>query len=164
MQMNVCSQIANFDLFVYDLRKTQETNVCLDFLFEILSIFNSNFNSENRYPDVLVVFLFLHRLINAWISRRNRFEFILRNHSVIPQANSGAAVTIRSLRRADNTKNKKKFPDKLMVTGTQGTFWIWRKTTFPYDWRWAVSCDLTICDREQCWQTFGGTVSYIFSI
>jgi hypothetical protein len=51
-----------------------------------------------------VVFLFLHRLINVWISRRNRSEFIVRNHSIIPQANLRAAVTITSLRRVDTTK------------------------------------------------------------
>ena len=46
--MNVCGQMANFDLFVYDVRKTQEVSICLNFLFEILSIFNSNFNPDSR--------------------------------------------------------------------------------------------------------------------
>jgi hypothetical protein len=51
-----------------------------------------------------VVFLFLRRLINAWISQRNCFEFILRKHSIIPQENPSAAFTITSLHRVDTTE------------------------------------------------------------
>jgi hypothetical protein len=104
MQLNVRSQMANFDLFLYDVRRIQETSVCLDFLFEILSIFNSNFIPESRHPDVFVIFLFLHRLINAWVSSRNRLEFIVRKNSIIPQANSNIAVTKTSLLRLETTK------------------------------------------------------------
>lgn len=96
--------MANFFYSFMKWEKLKRPVFCLDFLFEILSIFNSNFNPDSRYLDVLVVFLFLHRLINAWISHRNRFEFIVRNHSIIPQANPSVAVTLTSLCRVDTTK------------------------------------------------------------
>ena len=35
-----------FDLIVYNMRKTEEASACLNSLFEVLSIFNSNFNPE----------------------------------------------------------------------------------------------------------------------
>jgi len=65
------------------------------------------------------VFLILHRLINVLIPRRNRLEFIARNHSIIPQANPRAAVTITSLRRvkklifreANGHRHSRKFPN-----------------------------------------------------